>query len=87
MLHDAMTTKNLTKQADGEEAGDETREIFNSFDRDGSGGIDRRELARLLEALGQPLDEEELAVAFEVVDANGSGRISWAEFRAWWSAR
>lgn len=70
---------------DGE--GDETFEIFKSFDRDGSGSIDRGELARLLEALGQPNDEDELAMALDVVDANGSGRISWAEFKAWWLDR
>ncbi len=66
---------------------DEVFEVFKSFDRDGSGSIDRNELTRLLEALGQDLPEEELAVALEVIDINHSGRISWDEFRAWWSAR
>jgi Ca2+-binding EF-hand superfamily protein len=65
----------------------ETFEIFKSFDRDGSGSIDRMELARLLEALGQELPEVELEVALEVIDSNHSGRISWEEFKAWWSAR
>lgn len=72
---------------DSEAEHDETFEVFKSFDRDGSGSIDRAELARLLEALGQELSEEELEVALDVVDANHSGRISWAEFQAWWSAR
>lgn len=65
----------------------ETFEIFKSFDRDGSGSIDRAELARLLEALGQQLSEEELEIALSVIDANGSGRVSWSEFEAWWSSR
>ena len=65
----------------------ETFEIFKSFDRDNSGSIDKAELSRLLEALGQDVGEDELAVALEVIDANHSGRISWGEFKAWWSAR
>ena len=65
----------------------EAFEIFKKYDRDGSGSIDRREFARLLEALDEPVDEEELEIALGVVDSNGSGRISWNEFKAWWSAR
>jgi Ca2+-binding EF-hand superfamily protein len=66
---------------------DETFEIFKSFDRDGSGSIDRGELSRLLEALGQQPTEDELVIALSVIDANDSGRISWDEFKAWWSNR
>lgn len=95
-----MTEKKLTKRSppmhgqvqnpeldEGREGNSETFEIFKRFDRDGSGSIDRAELSRLLEALGQPIDEDELAVALDVIDTNRSGRISWAEFEAWWSAR
>lgn len=66
---------------------EEVFETFKAFDRDGSGSIDRAELARLLEALGQPIDEDELDVALDVIDANHSGRISWEEFKAWWTSR
>ncbi len=69
------------------EAPSELREIFGTYDRDGSGSIDRGELSRLLEALGAPPSEEELAVALEVVDANQSGKVSFGEFSAWWSSR
>jgi len=67
--------------------------IFKRFDRDGSGSIDRAELAALLEALnqspalGDDLGEEELDVAMISIDTNDSGRISWDEFQAWWSSR
>lgn len=71
----------------GDEAHDEVFETFKAFDRDGSGSIDRAELARLLEALGQPIDDEELEIALDVIDANGSGRVSWSEFKAWWTDR
>jgi hypothetical protein len=73
--------------SDSETEHDEAFEVFKSFDRDGSGSIDRRELARLLEALGQAISEEELEIALDAVDSNRSGRISWDEFKAWWSAR
>ncbi len=66
---------------------EEVFETFKAFDRDGSGSIDRGELARLLEALGQPIDEEELDIALDVIDANHSGRVSWSEFKAWWTDR
>lgn len=70
-----------------DEAHEEVFEIFKAYDRDGSGSIDRGEFARLLEALGQNPSELELSIALDVVDANHSGRISWDEFKAWWSNR
>ncbi len=82
-----MHAKTSHQELDDETDRDEVFEVFKSFDRDGSGSIDRNELSRLLEALGQELPEEELAVALEVIDINHSGRISWDEFKAWWSAR
>lgn len=66
---------------------EEVFEIFKVYDRDGSGSIDRSEFARLLEALGMTPGEEELNIALDVVDANHSGRISWDEFKAWWTNR
>ncbi|GMU62910.1 MAG: hypothetical protein AMXMBFR34_46730 [Myxococcaceae bacterium] len=72
-----------------EDAGDEhdeVFEIFRAYDRDASGSIDRGEFSRLLEALGMEISEEELAIALDVVDSNRSGRISWDEFKAWWSS-
>lgn len=70
-----------------DEEHEEVFEIFKVYDRDGSGSIDRGEFARLLEALGQAPGEMELNIALDVVDANRSGKISWDEFKAWWSSR
>ncbi len=66
---------------------DEVVEIFRTFDRDGSGSIDSQEFARMLEALGQDLTDDELLIALDVVDTDASGRISWSEFKAWWVSR
>ncbi len=73
-------------EPDAEEL-DEVLQTFRHYDRDGSGSIDAREFARLLEALGQAPTEEMLREALDVVDVNRSGRISWREFRAWWATR
>ncbi len=70
-----------------DDAHDEVFEIFKAYDRDGSGSIDRSEFTRLLEALGMSPGEEELSIALDVVDANHSGKISWDEFKAWWTNR
>lgn len=83
-MHEKVVHQEL---AENDTERDETFEVFKSFDRDGSGSIDRAELSRLLEALGQDLPEEELAIALDAIDLNHSGRISWDEFKAWWSAR
>lgn len=66
---------------------DEVVEIFQTYDRDGSGSIDSQEFARMLEALGQDLSDDELLIALDVVDTDASGRISWTEFKAWWVSR
>ena len=70
-----------------DEEHEEVFEIFKVYDRDGSGSIDRSEFSRLLEALGQSPGELELNIALDVVDSNHSGKISWDEFKAWWSNR
>ena len=74
-------------ELDDEPHGDEVFEIFKTYDSDDSGSIDRNEFARLCEALGMRLTEEEQAMALEAVDSNHSGRISWQEFKTWWNDR
>jgi hypothetical protein len=81
-----MHAKTSHQELDDDEH-EEVFEIFKAYDRDGSGSIDRAEFARLLEALGQNPTEMELTIALDVVDANHSGKISWDEFKAWWSSR
>ena len=64
---------------------DEVREIFDHFDRDGNGTIDRREWGSLLEALDADFTEEEAAVGLDAVDANRNGKIEFKEFMRWWT--
>lgn len=64
----------------------EVKEIFGHYDRNGSGTIEAKEFARILEALGMELEEHELKVAILDVDHDGDGKISWEEFSDWWRA-
>lgn len=64
----------------------ELREIFGHYDRDDDGMIELPEFARICEASGMAMDEEELATGYAIVDADGDGKISWDEFKTWWTS-
>jgi Ca2+-binding EF-hand superfamily protein len=59
--------------------------LFDTFDRDRSGAIDASELGRLLEAFATGTGERLLAALAHLETAHPS-RITWDEFRTWWSA-
>eukprot|EP00879_Flechtneria_rotunda_P025052 GHRR01026589.1.p1 GENE.GHRR01026589.1~~GHRR01026589.1.p1 ORF type:complete len:114 (+),score=30.42 GHRR01026589.1:57-398(+) len=56
------------------------RKAFNTFDKDGSGTIDVRELKFALNAMGQYPTDEELFVMIHDVDEDNSGEIDFQEF-------
>ena len=57
---------------------------FNKFDKDGSGSIDKEELANLSKELGSELTEEQLQNALKDLDLNGDGVIDINEFARWY---
>ena len=59
---------------------DEFREAFNSFDKDGGGSIDAKELKDLMASVGQNPTDEELKEMIAIADADGTGDIDFAEF-------
>lgn len=59
---------------------DACRDSFIHFDKDGSGTIDKYELAKVLEAMGQSPSEEELFQIISKVDQDNSGEIDFVEF-------
>lgn len=59
---------------------DEFREAFNSFDKDGGGSIDAKELKDLMASVGQNPTDEELQEMIAIADADGTGDIDFAEF-------
>lgn len=54
--------------------------IFQEFDADKSGSIDRVELGNVMEAMGHMLTDEQLHELLEQVDVNNSGDLSFSEF-------
>ena len=66
------------------EGGVSIKAAFDKYDRDQSGDIDAAELKNMLEDLGVETSDERLNEAFDILDANGDGIISYEEFGKWW---
>lgn len=58
--------------------------IFEKYDTNRNGEIDEGELANVLRDLGVEPTQERLAVAFQQMDSNSDGTITFEEFAAWW---
>ena len=55
-------------------------DLFNKIDIDGSGELERGEIAQMSAELGRPLSDKELDAAMRSMDADGSGSI-WIPHR------
>ncbi|CAE6474361.1 unnamed protein product, partial [Rhizoctonia solani] len=64
----------------GQKSDRELRQVFDRFDRDGSGSIERGELRRAVTLLGNKLTDQELSMIMREVDTDGDGRVSFEEF-------
>ena len=60
------------------------RELFEQFDKNGDGLVDRHEFRRILNVLGDAPSEEVLTLEFAAMDSNGDGSVDFEEFRLWW---
>ena len=58
------------------------RRAFDSIDLDGSGTVGKRELYTALRAVGVSGATSEMLALYQSVDGDGSGQLSFAEFRA-----
>lgn len=58
--------------------------IFAKYDRNQSGDIDAQELALVLEDLGVDPTPERISAAFQMIDTDHDGTISFEEFAKWW---
>ena len=56
------------------------REVFNKFDNDGSGNINRKELKQCAKQCGEVLTNEELDELLAQVDDDGDGQVNFVEF-------
>ena len=60
------------------------RKIFDQFDLNKNGKIEKNELNNLCKVLGDPLTSSELECALYELDTNNSGLIEWEEFIQYW---
>ncbi|KAF4306255.1 putative calmodulin protein [Botryosphaeria dothidea] len=58
----------------------EIREIFDVFDRDGSGTINSSELRHVMKAIGENLTDAEIDELIREADVDGNGTIDYEEF-------
>ena len=74
--------------ASGERAGAAgLAQLFAHIDVDGSGTLEREEIAAMSKELGNDLTERELDLAMAAMDEDGSGGVDLEEFTAWCVSR
>ena len=59
---------------------EQVREAFDIIDADGNGGLDIKELRRVLEQLGLNPTDQDLKGVLEICDTDNSGFIEYDEF-------
>eukprot|EP01046_Picozoa_sp_COSAG06_P004552 COSAG06_NODE_191_length_20709_cov_8.536778_5_plen_1153_part_00 len=59
-------------------------ELWSEIDTDGSGELDKEELAAVLDIMGQPMGPRKLENMMQRLDTDGNGTVSKAEFSVWW---
>jgi Ca2+-binding EF-hand superfamily protein len=57
-----------------------SRRVFEKYDKDESGTIDRNEFKAMCYDLGYYLSEAETDIAFRTIDLSGNGDITYDEF-------
>ena len=65
----------------------ELREIFDHFDTDKNGVIDRNEFRALLKSLDEDFNEDDVLMGLKVLDENENDVVDWEEFVGWWGSR
>jgi Ca2+-binding EF-hand superfamily protein len=63
------------------------RKIFDKYDADSNGLIERREFDQAAKKLGFTGGNADLEESFLNADTDGDGEIDWAEFREWYKAK
>jgi Ca2+-binding EF-hand superfamily protein len=59
----------------------EIKECFDTFDADGSGAIDKKEIKEVCKALGVDASGAEIDELIKQADADGDGKIQYSEFK------
>jgi len=89
----AATTSSFADQQEStfkEIVANDVEAVFNSFDKNQDGSLDRYEIKEALEAAGRPADDATVDKSMEALDTNKDGKVSLKEFKAaprelaWW---
>mmetsp|Transcript_106253 Transcript_106253/g.188927 ORF Transcript_106253/g.188927 Transcript_106253/m.188927 type:complete len:260 (-) Transcript_106253:60-839(-) len=72
----------------GEEAKiSKAKELFNKYDLDGNGTIDKEEMVKVLTKLNKTLSREDCYKLFDHIDENRDGSLQHSEFVNWLSGK
>ena len=63
------------------------KQMFNKYDTDHNGALDKPELAAVAKELGSEFTSNELVAIFRLLDEDASGKIEFKEFEDWWTGR
>lgn len=63
------------------------RRLFDTFDLDKDGRINRGEFRNLLLHVDADADQHDTDLAYTVIDQDGNGTVSFDEFSDWWQNR
>ena len=74
----------LTTVAEDKASHEFLLDLFDQYDTNDDGLIDRNEFRRILRVLGDEPTEEVLLLEFTAIDSNGDGMVDFEEFRRWW---
>lgn len=66
--------------------GPDLKFMFDLYDVDKSGDLDKKELGQLAVEMGRPLSSEEIDAAMNEMDDDGGGTVCFPEFAAWWAS-
>ena len=70
---------------DDDESLQEMRDIFKTYDSDGSGELDEEEFVQVLVSAGW--EQAEALGIFQEVNTDGEGGVGLEEFEAWWKGQ
>ncbi len=60
------------------------RAMFEAFDPDGNGTLAETQFKNLVRKLGLKVTDTKASKAFLTLDAQGTGRVDFNDFKVWW---